>query len=879
MSRKALTLLLGFIAVSSKAATITIPSAVIVSPYTLASGDTLLINGDLAATALTLSPGTTFTIADGGTLTNTIATAITTTGAGGNLTTINVQPHSSLDAGVGNNAVAILNNDVVNIDVQGQIIGNLTFTTPGNNTTSIYNGGRINPEVTKLLTSINARHDDPLNDIAALLNASNLYQDARITGNITGFSGVLNLDGIQPVIGTVTGTTVNATLNLGFIAPIVFAVDASANYATITSVPNIYLKNGALIISQNISSITTFENYEHGVVQLAATLTGTGKIKNYGNFSIGSTGSITAITEFTNFPNATLIIDSNAAAAPLNIASIHNHGTMVVNKALTPTLFYQDSLAPAPSNASAFNIAKLYLNAPLTVTSNLINNNKSSIIIADTITLTVTAADLKNATDATIEILNTAAIVANNVVNEGNLTLHVSQTEGFKTLLAITGDADLSPGTLHIVSNIPLPATGATALADAITATSINLPKEIVVSGTIFGEYAASLNDDHSTLSLSLTRKSFEAVTSIDKNDNEGLAKTLDFMAATATPTISEAAIVNLVQQSTDLTGYSSNLKKLTPMVMTKSIRELHRSGLKPVLIRVAQLSEANRAYAAGDNLAIENNLWLRPFFSHVKQTQNLANGLLAYRNNIYGISLGVDTRTMITKHLVGLALTISHSHIVDENLSNAKTMNHQCMVYGKYNAGGAFIDWLGSIGVSESKQNRVALDGLLAKSTYNWAQYGLRASLGYQMFADYLFSIEPDVSLQYSFLNNSKYTEAGASVGNLGVIPENNHYLVAGMGVRTYLNLAKFNYNFSNSIFARADYTLIGRNVKATANFVNSSGPSFLTKSTPSRITYSVGGSACYKFSNVKIEFVFNYDFAKNFRDQQYYLNLAYRF
>jgi hypothetical protein len=814
-------------AATASATTITIPPFVPASPYTLLSGDTLELSSNLAATALVLQPETIFTIASGAEMTYGATPAISTTGAGGATTFIVIEPQSFLDAGTFD-AIDVLATDDVNIDIQGSLTGNISFTNPGTNITSIYGGGVV-------------------------------------TGNITGLTGVLNLDGEQPVVGNITAPVgSDAILNLGFTS----SIDFTLNNA-LANIPNIFVKNGSFIVAQNISNITVFDNYEKGSVTLNAILNGTGVggVNNYGNFEIDTGGSITNITSFTNYPGASVYIN---VANSLNLANVVNDGLMYVNAAINPVTF---------SNGANSN-ADLYLNANLTTTNPFINgngNNAAQMVVGNAVTINVPS--LTNSAGSGLEFEGSATITASSVINNGNLIINIPNTATFTTLLTCSGTLDLENGTLTVISSLPAPTTPIT-LSNAISATSISLPHAIVSDANIFGTFTASLNATGNNLSLTYTRVPLNDILARDPNT---LTTSLESMATATTPTTGQTQIVSLVQQNSPTQDeYKAVLTKLMPMVIQKTAHQLHRSGMKAVLIRIAELTNAKKAYVAGDVLSteLENNLWFRPYYSHVKQTENLDKGLLGYRNNIYGASLGVDTSTLLTKQLVGLAINISKSNIVDQNYSTARTMNYQGIAYGKYNFDSKiYMDWMGSIGVSQSKQKRMALDDFPAYSALQWTQYSLRTSLGYQFFSDYLFTVEPDISLQYTFLNNNDYTETGPSVTNLTVHPLNNNYLVTGLGVRTYLNLAKFNYNFSSSIFARADYTVIGKNIETVVNFVNVSAPSFTTKASPNKMLFSVGASACYNFGSVKVELLFNYDFTRNYRDQQYYLNMAYKF
>jgi len=828
------------------AATYNVPPQTPALPLLLAADESVLVSGTLSAVGvpatIVLTAGNEITINPNGEISETSGTiALQSDSTSGTTGIINIKANALLSASSSAmSAIEINNNYNVNILNEGDIFGNIVFANPGINVTTVLEGGTL-------------------------------------TGDVSGFSGTLNLDGINPVTGSIVGEAASSNiLNLGY--------NRGTSYTTggtISNVASINFIYGTLTTTANITDVNTAFNINHGAfAYFNNTISGSGSFTNSGHIYLEDAAS--NITGFSNFTNAGGAYVNLEIAGALDLASIVNNGTMDVSADFAPTLLRN----------GAQNAAILNLTANLTTTGgDLINGDsskKSLITIADGVSVDVGATrDIINLKNSEISIAGEVNFTSKLLDNQGILSVNIVDDANYATL-TVSGAIDLANSTLRVNTYFGDNATAPTTFSAVLTSTGSNvtLPKTVDVRGNIFSSWSAVASEDGDAIDLIYTRRGFNfaEVSTWQK----GIANALEYFALNSET--DELALIDAIEATvTDYATYADLLQTLSPLAINNTISHVQHQTMNQVLTRIA--SVASSSMLASNSLynyqasATDNNFWLRPYFNHLRQNKNLSKGQIGYKNDTYGAIFGVDSESWGRKHLIGCAASYAFSH-VDKYLndkSNAKSHSYGVMFYGRYQYHTpVFFDWVAGAGLSNTKQERhinIGAINELAKASINSSQYSIRGAIGYFGFKEKLINFTPDVALQYVYVKNNDYSESDASLNALTVKPRDNNVLTLSPGFIMHINSKQYKQESEFAIMARLNYTPVGSSLESESYFTNSSAPGFTSTTTSQKLTFNTGVSFGLRLSDFELEAAYYYEFASGYRDSQLYLNFKFPF
>jgi outer membrane autotransporter protein len=161
------------------------------------------------------------------------------------------------------------------------------------------------------------------------------------------------------------------------------------------------------------------------------------------------------------------------------------------------------------------------------------------------------------------------------------------------------------------------------------------------------------------------------------------------------------------------------------------------------------------------------------------------------------------------------------------------------------------------------------------AEAEFSGQDYTAFVNTGYH-FSAQKFTITPIVSLQYSHLNISDYTETGAGDINLNVESQDYNFLESGLGVKVEREFSYRGRSFIPEIHFKWLHELLNPKLEQTAAFAVAGSPSFTTPGLRTADNTYNAGIGCTLFARIcrpitwSFEAVYDYDW----RNDGYYAN-----
>ncbi len=814
------------------AATIDAPPTALGAGYNVGTANILNVHGNLLNDDVILAAGATLVIKDGGYLSGVAASTVTTNGAGP-ITNIIIEQKADLEnTAVPPVAISITNGHSVDLLVNGTVTGDIVYTTPAYAHTAIINGGKV-------------------------------------VGNITAFHGKLDLDGNNPVVGTISGVNSAETqLNLGLNSPIVWQVDLAINTVNVITLNKATITTNAAI--SGVNDMLTISG--DSILTLNSTISGTGSIINNGILNLTApTSLITTMTALNNNLTGKLTIDRDDIL-PASLSIVNNGNASILGIANVLEIYN------GPQCAANLILEKNITTVRQFENGSAANNNKSHIYINKEMALTTGAGyDVINYASGVLHLNKKLEITTRKFINNGKLSLSISSNDVFSSL-EVTGETKLSDGVLELNETLILNPTDSFDF-ELITTTdgALVLPRE-VISTNIFNTWTPKISDDGLILSANCVRKPFNKIVNYI-NVDYNIATALDAIYATAVP--EEITFVkNVISGNNSTEKLYKALDQLLPFSVATSAAQTQAQNLEHVFAHIAAVE---RNYLAGnDNF---NSIWFRPIHHFTKQKSSSEFIFDGYINRTYGLLMGVDSYVQNSKNLVGVASGISFSSIKKSSQLQTKsnTTNINISVYGQVRPYTNFnINWLAGVVGSLVKQNRfinLNSENINLKSNYNLAQFNLKTSLGYTMWQDYLFNVIPEIDIACSHMNKSGYTETGSSLYALNVLPARNFALTTGIGAKLLLNHNKFKYGFFGGVQAKLEYLLIGKTNTLEASFVNHSQQVFNTVTQPKRWYYKTGINTGFNSDKYTIQLNYNLGFNSKIQNHEVFLDIKIPF
>lgn len=668
----------------------------------------------------------------------------------------------------------------------GTITGGATaLQTTGTGNTTITNTGTITTSTSVASSAV------VLESVVALTNSGTITSSntgativAGPGGATTSITNTGTIQNQQAGIALDINNTIGQITNSGVISTVgATAIDIAAGATVTSGISNSGTIRGATNSFNNGGNAITFTN--------TGTMVGNVVLSNAGADIFNVNGGVITGTITGNGANDTLNFNAaNGFTTGGNIASVQtinvDGGSVTLNHTITG------------ANAVVVDAgATLNQNAAITSTTGTING----ILDVDGVTTT-------NATQTFTGNLTVGAggrvVVgatdggANDLLNVvGNAVL----TDG-ATVFLETGTAQISNGdTFQVIDS-----TGMTATPGNLNLTSSN---NFI---TLTGNVAAN--------NLTLTATTASTASGVSNLlTNNGITNTASLVnfaggstggANTVAATTSLSSYLTALQATDQVTFQAINgrINGLSGQALADALEELTPNsavigGSTAAVIGgtnavgnvvVARLDQARQqqfarnesGLAAGDMYANDLQLWAQPYGTAVNQ--GVRNGIDGYDADVYGLLVGGDVQVMDQVRL-GLSLGYSDTNVVargSNGLDGSDIEGYNVNLYGSYTEGAFFVDALLGAGWSDYETSRfVTLGNAVAKGDFDGNTYSARVGAGYDLDAGSGFTVTPNASVSYTYLETDSYAETGGGGLGANVGELENDSLITSIGAK----------------------------------------------------------------------------------------------
>jgi hypothetical protein len=694
----------------------------------------------------------------------------------------------------------------------------------------------------------------------------------KSTAPNSGTISIVNNGGISAFISTETAidfSTSNANLNLTNSAAIIVAAisgnilgsnlsDTITNSSVIAG--NITLNNGNnnLInnsggeITGNISTGTGINTItiNAGTIRGDLTTTGTNNItmsggtfditnsqQNTGSLIVNA-GTFKVAGGLTN--NADKTITINDGTFNLQNSALTNHGTFIVNGGTLT------NISGITNNANS----TVDIKTSQSINGNYISNNATAKYVANIVNGVMTTLNLTGgAADFTIGKLE---------INSNNTLLRHKSRQNI-----ITGTSPatfgLAPADITEAVDLRLMDFTVAANGNNIEITTIRLPNDLVtdptakiIAGHLYNgmdneQLSNSLLDlidliDIKTTSEQVNKGYLELVP--DTNNKEGI-RSAGFIAND----MSFAAIEERIEQ----------------------IARLNLNSTKP----------GKLGYAAG-GMQADKSVWIKALTNTAKQKQRERHA--GYNFHSRGVAVGSD-KEINESNLLGIGLTYLSSKLKTKTYPANQTDidNYQAALYGSHYLDNYYLDGLLSCSFSKHHQKRnISFANRVAESQFYSIQPTAKIAVGYIHDLEHLeeSSVIPNVSLQYSWLNQSKYNESGANGGNLhNVTSSSVTKLEAGLGVKftTFIE-SRYGRIFNPTLHVMLLHDIRDTNQDFTSEFGGGWGKFMIQGVKPADTTLNAGLNINYMIGD-RVNLNLKYDMYKKHTFIGHYGSLAFKY
>ncbi|WP_272956336.1 autotransporter outer membrane beta-barrel domain-containing protein [Cupriavidus necator] len=815
------------------------------------SSDNVAMSGSGgAATAISVSSGQT------GALTN-FGTIAATGGAGGSGAMIG--PAGPGGTGIGIDIQSATVGDVVNSGVSSQISG-----TGGNAGSS------------PMMFSASAGAGIGINVANSIVNS--IQNDGTITGSggASPMAGpFLSVGGAAYGIKVSGGAVTNGIINNG-------TITASSTAGTATG---IRVEGGAIVGAiRNDGAITATSSGlpligQSVGIDVAASTVGSidvaGTINASTAISVDSTSTVTnginvsgQLTGSVLLGNATLNLDGSRA-------SISGQVTGGTASVVNINGSYTSGLANA-FYVGAFNIADgaVFNMGSGVVLSNAAMTNSGTLAVAPGFTATITG----------------------NYIQTTNGAFQTGIGEnGSYGKLVVTGTADLSASNkINVnVAGAPSLVAGTTVQSGVITAgTLIAGPTFRVTDNSALFDFIASRNGNAVDLCVARAGASscdanapvptptpeptptptptptpnpvitvVSSVTSAHNNPGLGAAQVFDALIgqgagapAAMAPVITALGTLSTEQQVSDA------VKQTLPL-LTGGMSAVNTAAMHATNRVIQSRQEANRGLSSGDDFVSDRQLWFKPVGSWARQGDR--DGVSGYSANTYGMLVGADG-VVSEKVRIGGAFSYMHSRIDGNSAVAAQTASvdgYRLIGYGSYSLDARTdVSVQADVGTGHNEgQRNIAFGGLSGRASSSYDSWNTHLGVGIGRIFDVTpkTTLTPSLRADYTFIQDSAYTETGADALSLAVGKNSARELILSTDMRlnqAVTEQALFTANLG------VGYDALGGQSSITASYVGG-GAQFITRGMPPARWLMRGGLGFVVTSSKAMEFSVRYD------------------
>lgn len=347
---------------------------------------------------------------------------------------------------------------------------------------------------------------------------------------------------------------------------------------------------------------------------------------------------------------------------------------------------------------------------------------------------------------------------------------------------------------------------------------------------------------------------------------NQKVATVLDAMSGNITNS-SQQTLINAFAASTTQQQLNDNLHQMMPVANTVIFNAQMQSTIyNKVESRIAslhhdwQLPGLHTGLNAGE-VSPYSSVWISSTGSLTAQGPVGEDDGYNAKSAVFLI--GGDK--VICDDSLGIAGGYSLSHI--KEYSNPGFINnvyrYHGLIYGSHNfEHNNYLDWLftGSFNNNTARRS-INVTGNNFSTTADYKGYQLSGKIirgkGYDFWDSYRFT--PSTYLQYTFLHQNSYTEAG-SVAALNVDEINKNIATLGLGARFNFPLDAWKIVGMRELRANFSYDVINSKNFTTASFLVGSS-SFSVASSPKRWGVQLGAGILFVMSK-HLQLALDYDF-----------------
>lgn len=230
----------------------------------------------------------------------------------------------------------------------------------------------------------------------------------------------------------------------------------------------------------------------------------------------------------------------------------------------------------------------------------------------------------------------------------------------------------------------------------------------------------------------------------------------------------------------------------------------------------------------AGDPLSI-HGFWVQAYDNDTDQDGR--QGIDGFDADTFGFALGIDS-AVSERVNAGLAFSYADTDVEGKIEANEMTIeSYRLALYGSYNADNYYMDGQMAYALNNYETDRTLFTGSIASGDHDGDQYSLRIRGGYPIALDSGWYITPKAEMDYTYLQEDKYTEEGAGNAGLVVDSDDVEVLVLGVGVKfAYPITTASETTWIPELSLDYMYDVIGDEVQIDSNFIGVSGAAFIT-------------------------------------------------
>lgn len=320
-------------------------------------------------------------------------------------------------------------------------------------------------------------------------------------------------------------------------------------------------------------------------------------------------------------------------------------------------------------------------------------------------------------------------------------------------------------------------------LSGVISAGTLNASTFSLTDNSALFDFSASISGDAVDLRVidSTASGVYDSVLDSGFTPGFGAAEVLDgFVSGGATGTDMDNVVAAL-----GLLGTEQAVSDAVGQTLPNGVHGLSRIPLtlQRRIDRVIQGRQlTGQGMSSGDGFFAEDNLWVMPLYSQVRQDPR--NGAGGYDADTRGVVAGIEGR-LANGGQLGVALAYGDTRVDGRNIAagnDSEIDSYYVTLYGSRSLSrpGMLFDWQADLGLNQNESRRyMAFINRTAVADYD----SHTAHLG--MGLEQLFTWNeqtrwlPGVRLDYTWLRQQSYSESGAGALNLQVAEEQSDALV----------------------------------------------------------------------------------------------------